>query len=514
MRCLALAAFATIVASLPAQNDVTAIFLGRFDFVSLDAPRERPNGSITALSGFDLSYVTPGGGAVARPWTPTTGHASMMGDSIGDGDFTRFDTYFPNNWDFCSPFVKHADRGLIDPPVYFTVRDNRVVLQFDVFDQNGTQRRSIRSGDFFRWTHNGNIELFITQDLLMKADGLDPLGGAEFNGANAITQDAQGNLYYSPQEGGTWVLGNDPAAPLWCERAGIIMIDSADITYDANGNVQDVVADSAHVIYNGNQSGPAGEPSVVQMALNAGAMDYAGNPIPSYYDTYGLAVDPTGGTTTVSVPRQVGGQTVYDTIPNLLFHSDNGTHAGTLFSTQPNGGNPGSIAVINGVSFGSSILGVPASGAWWGVQQNTAAFSPTMMGFALIDAISAEPFVADAPRHGAMLSTDPMINIDFYPGPSTPTVFFLAPGPIAAGTFQPSVDVTFLFGPNTFTHLYATSLPTLVLGLGASNPNGYITFSTRNPTNPAFLGATLIFQGVRIVGPNVELSTPVTLQFK
>ena len=516
MRLYHLAAASLLCVPLGAQN-VTALFMGRFDMVSLDAANERAGGSLSQISGFDISYVTPGTGAVARSWAPTTAHASLMGDPLNSGDYTWFAS-IPDNWDLSSPFIKHADRALANPPVYFTVRDDRVALPFAAFDQFGSQVVTISAGDYFRWSHNGNVELFITQALLQKADGVDPSGGSESHGASALVQDAQGNLYYSPEEGGTWVIGNDPFNPTWCSRAGIIMIDAQDITYDANGNVQDVVADSAHVIFGGvNQGGPNGQPSIVDMAVNAGAMDYSGNPITSYYNTFGLALDPAGGTLMSSIPRVVSGYPVHDVVPHFVFLSDSGTHAATLFSTRdnPNTFSAGSIAMLNGVKCGSDISGVPASGAWWGVQQNTAAFSPTLLGIAFMEPISIEPFAADAPNHGIVTSSDPMLEIDFYPGPGLPTVMILSAGPAAPGQFQFSADVSNLLGPYSYTHMYPVTPPaTISVPLGVSNAAGYLSFSVTNPWLPGLVGATLMVQGARTPGGYIELSTPVTVQFK
>ncbi len=512
------------LASLAAAQGggASAVFVGRFDCTSLDAPNERAGGSLTALSGFDLGWVTPGPQAVARAWAPTTALQAMWGDPIGDADYTKFNGYFPNDWDWSGPFVRFADRGVARLPVFWTVRDDRPPgARFDVFAAAATQVVAIRGGDFFRFTHNGNVEFFLRRSLVMKASGVDPLGRLENDAADCLVQDSQGNLYWSPPEAGDWILGNDPAAPVFCSRAGIVMLDAVDITYDLAGNVQDVRADAAHVIFGGYlQGGPNGQPSVHDLVANAAAMDYAGNPIAStasgYYNTVGLALDPLGGTVSASIPRLVGANLVYDTVPNLLFHSDNGTHAATVFSTRvdPTNLNPGALAVINGVKFGSDLLGVPATGTWWGVQQNAALFQPTLMGFALIDRRPVEPFAADAPRHGAILPTDPSIDIDLYPGPSAPTFLLLSVGPFGPGRFQPALPLPGSFSALGFGLLYPVVAPTLTIALGLANPAGYAAFSIANPMNPSHLGIALLFQGVRVRSGSVELSTPVQVQFK
>ena len=55
----------TALAPLAPAQSQTLLFTGRFPFVSLDAVNERVDGTISQLSEFDFSYVTPGAGAVA-----------------------------------------------------------------------------------------------------------------------------------------------------------------------------------------------------------------------------------------------------------------------------------------------------------------------------------------------------------------------------------------------------------------------------------------------------------------
>src|SRR5690606_8926685 len=142
------------------------LFTGRFPFVSLDHVNERAGGSITQLSEFAISMVSPGSGAFARSWVPATTHECYMGDPSGTGDYTPLaglKTYF-ERINIAGPFVRHADKARFDPRRFFwTVRDVEATIDIVVQDQNGTTSVPVLPGDFLRLTSNGNVEYFITQ---------------------------------------------------------------------------------------------------------------------------------------------------------------------------------------------------------------------------------------------------------------------------------------------------------------------------------------------------------------
>jgi hypothetical protein len=501
-----------------AQARHSVLFTGRFGFTSLDAPNERAGGSITQLREFDVSVVTPGAGAFARSWLPTTAHSAMWGDAHNDGNYVRFfgwKTYF-ERFNFAGPFVKHADRNKHDPRLFFwTVRDDAVNKPFFVFTSNGTQAVQIQKGDFFRFGRNGNVEYFITQALIDKARGRDRLMRAEQPGAGCICQDAQGNLYYSPAERGHWVHGNyGVSQPVFANDGSIVMIDAADITYDASGNVLDVAADKAHILFEEVMAGPNGQPSVRTMNTNAGANNYNGNRIASSTKMVGLALDPNGGTITASLPY---GNNVYPTVPNFLWCWDSGDYAATIWSSANHPVNqlPGSIAVINGVKMGEDTPSVPGTGAWLGVLLDIPNFQPTLMGIAITDAVPFPSFVADAPNDGAIQMADASIAIDFFTSPSTPVFAVLGLGPVGNGRFQASTDVTGLVGNEGFRSLYVTGSPEF-FPVGITNASGYVTLTLPNVWNPALVGVNLVWHGFKIGSGSlgVALSNPVLQQFR
>jgi hypothetical protein len=513
MRSLLLAGLC-VLAPAPLCAQQAVLFVGRFPFVSLDDGNERPGGSITRLEEFDVSFVTPGPGAVARTfWLTTTTHQTLMGDAYGDANYTRFAGFKTRleEFNFCGPFVKFADRTRADwDRVYWTVRD-AVNKQFRALHANGTQVVTIQPGDFFRFAKNGNVELFITQALIDRARGPDQ--GPAAKGADCICQDAQRNLYYSPAQGGHYVSGNT-GAPVFYNDGGIVMIRAQDIAYDGAGNVQDVVPSSAFAIFGETEQGPSGQPTVRTLRSNSGARDNSGGPMPTMGNMVGLALDPNGGTITASLPR-VGN--VFETVPNFVFTDDVDTMAATVFSTRVNTGNgmPGSIAVINGVRFGDSQAA--ATGAWLGVKRDLPNGAPTMMGFCIVDAPQVEPFVADAPNHGAVARAEPTIYLDFWSG-TTPTFVsvLIGLGPTAPGQFPVGFDLGWLLGPDSFRCGFGLVPQLASLPIGPSNPFGYSSLQFSNPQDPALAGTTLLVHGFKLTTtiPNFALSSPCLLQLK
>lgn len=504
-------------AALAAQTK-SVVFTGRFDSVSLDQANERTGGSLSLIREFDLAVATPGANAIARSWMPTTAHAAAWGDGHGDANYARFynwKTAF-ERFNFAGPFIKNSDRAKNDPSLfYWTIRDNAVNKVFKVLTANGTTPVQIKPGDFFRWGANGNVEFFLTQAQLQIAKGAPPVGKTESPGAGCICQDAAGNLYYSPAEGGHWVSGNNGTTlPVFCNDGGVVMIDAADITYDANGNVQSIAADKAHMIYEEVATGPNGQPSVRGMVTNAGAWNNTGGAqLITTTKMVGIELDPNGGTMTASWP--VG--TTFPTVPNLVYTWDSGAWGGTIFSTAVNTVNnlPGSIAVINGTKCGSDQSGVPATGAWLGVKLDTVNFQPTLMGLAIVDGAPV-PFTADAPNDGAIQAADTGIFVDLYPGPLQPLYLMLSAGPLGPNLFQPSLDLSSnpLVGTDGWRQLYTANNPTLI-ALGVGDINGYAYFSLPNIWQPALVGLAVEFQGLRLTSPTtLTLSNPVQMQFK
>ncbi len=509
----ALTALATVAA---AQNQ-TILFTGRFPFVSLDAVNERAGGSISQLAEFEFSAVTPGAGAAARSLLPASAMHCFLGDANNDGNHLKFDgfkTYF-ENIQIGGLFVKHADRGAVSwDKIYFTVRDNVATKDIEVFTNNGTAVHTLVPGDWVRLLPNGNVEFFLTAAQLAVAAGPTSPTGTSVHGAHALLQSANGDLYYAPVQGGHWINGNGPTQ-VFANDGAIVKVDAAAITYDAGGNVVSFAPNSARVVVEENNGGPSPAPLTVrQMVLNSGAMDRTGAPIVVagvFGKVCGLGFDPAGGTFSSTYPDASNNFTLE---PNLVFCSDAGGYAGTIFSTANNG----SIATINGVLCGSNVPAVPATGAWLGVQFDAANFQPSLMSLQLVDGLAYEPLVLDQPAFGALAAaaTQPLWHVDVKGAPFSPAFLVAAFGPLTSGGFAPSIPLAAF--PPVFT---AGSFPEIFISVGAStfglavmDANGFGTWTFNNPNVGGFAGVTIVLQAAAIAGSSFQVSTPSLTQMR
>lgn len=513
---LAILASAALCASLSAQNSL--IFSGRFPFQSLDTPNERVNGSINRLEEFDFSLVTPSAASVARTLQPATAHQAYIGDSNFDGNYTKFagfKTYF-QNIQLGGLFVKAADKGLVTADkVWFTVRSNAAPLQIEAFRNNGTTTSVIRPGDFVRFTGNGNLEYFVTQDQIDVAAGLPPVGFSSVKGASAMCQDNFGNLYYSPSQGGQWINGMSTGAALANDGA-IVMIPASAIVYDAAGNVASVLANSARILVEENTLGPGLSPiSVRQMVLNSQCFDRTGIPLAVagvFGRVSGLDLDPNGGTFTPNWPDSAGN---YVPAPNLVFASDAGSYAGTIFSTNNNG----TPAVINGITCASTTSGIAANGSWLGVRLDTVNFQPSLMGLVVVGQLPYEPATLDMPNFGAINSsaTQANIEIDVRATPTSFTILLADFNIPPSGGFAPSVPTAAVpLALSPFSH--SQTFPVFAatdLGLQLTDGNGYASYILANPHAGQFLGIPMILQcGILDLAGGITITNPVQSQFK
>ncbi|MBM3974952.1 MAG: hypothetical protein FJ301_12725 [Planctomycetes bacterium] len=517
-RLLTIAFLAATAAPAAAQQ--FALFTGRFPFLGADAASERPGGAINRFEEFDVNYVLPFAGSPARPLLPATTLQTYLGDGNGDGNFLKFrnwKTYF-QAINLGGIFVKAADRSAVTwDKVFFTVRRNAAAtgtaavgaLQIEVLTTNGATPVTLVPGDFVRVLPNGNAEFFLRQSQLVVAVGLQ--SGAATIGAGALLQGANGDLYYAPCDGSHWINGNQSGTAVAYDGA-ILKIDAANVTYDAAGNVAALAPNSARILINEINT----IPSIRGMVGNSGAVDRLGAalvaPSFSYGKTVGLAFDPNGGTFFPALPDAAGN---LNAEPNLIWASDAGAYAGTLFSTANNG----SIATINGLLCGSNTLGVPANGAWLGVQQDAANFQPTVMGFTLADNVTPQRLLLDQNGFGGLptAATQPTWDVDVFGVGGAFTFLYLSLGPTAPGSVAPSVPTGLVPLPWTasaWNDVFLLNGGPLSLGTTVLNPFGYGTFSLPNPNPGGFAGFTFMLQGFALQPSGFELSSPLLVQLQ
>ncbi|MCB9883712.1 MAG: hypothetical protein H6834_18125 [Planctomycetes bacterium] len=516
---LSILAAAATAAALGAQAK-TLLFTGRYDMVSTEGGQT----ILDAIRGHDIAAVTPGAGATAWSMIPSTSIQAMAGDIDGDGSVSQLSgvlSYSSGAFDICGPFVKWADKTNFSPSkVFFTVQVYSGTSATLTVAANN-KPVALRPGDFVRFLPSGEVEYFITQDLIMKAAGTQT--GAWAPGANCLTQDKDGNLYFSPAYGVT-NSGGGPAGGIWIEKglpsgthytydAGIVAIDKADITYDAKGNVVDVKAASAKVVMN-EINNPTNQPNVRDLCKNSGAKDDLGCPTDITFWMGGLDIDPNGGTF-------VDWNNI--TRPNLIFtvvrsaFQTCGSWKGTVHSTAMYQQQLGSIAVVNGVQLGSMTK---ADASWLGLQDSqTLAASPLLQGLCWVEGgynVKA-PYgfpVGDAGGKDGVFTvgTDPTVDLAVQGVTARfPVAAISFGGGATKGGNLVGVDVSATLGG--WQYFYPPIGWTVFPG-GATDAKGQVSYNFPLPNDPTLKGVNLSWQFVTFnQSQGLDVTPPVSTEF-
>lgn len=513
---LPIAALTCLSAYAEAQQAI--LFTGRFPFVSLDAANH--TGALVEMTEFDFSYCVPFPGlTIGRTLMPATAMQCYLGDGDADGNYLKFENWKPSyftNVGIDGVFVKSNVATPSWQNVYWTPRLDASTTPMEALTNNGTPV-ALAEGDWVRFLPNGNVEFFLTQAQLAVAAGLQP--NNDVPAAGALAQASNGDLYYAPHDGGHWVNGNQGSGQ-FCYDGAICKIDAANITYDANGNIANIAADSARLLINEIGAGPGGTLNVRQLVDNSGSFDRTGAPIVTagiYGKTGGLGIDGNGGTWTPIFPDASG---AFPLEPNLVFSSNAGSYGGTIWTTANNGdvfeiNNFGTPGV--GVLCGSKTAGIPADGSWLGVQLDVGNFQPSLLGMTIIS-VPQEVLIADMDSFGSLAdsATVPSWDIDFHGTPNSGVFGLLSLGPQAPNLTVPSLSTGLLpltFSPTSWPDLFHQTTP-LTLGLGVTDIFGYTTISTANPNSGALTGFTIMVQGVGIDPAGFQLSSPVLVQLQ
>ena len=513
------AAAAVVLASVLGAQKKSLIFTNRYDVVSTQAGGAAV---LNAIRGQDFCAVTPGAGATAFGLLPTTGFNALAGDADGDGSVAQLSgvkSYA--SLAIAGPFFKWADKTKGNYRLaYFTVKTGSTKPATYTVMSNG-KPFVVRPGDWIRFKVDGQVEFFITQDLIMKAAGKQ--SGAWVDGANCMCQDKDGNLYYVPAHGkthagtgvagGHWIQSGLPSGRQFAFDGAVVVIPKKAITYDASGNVKDVKAASAKLVFN-EINNPTSQPNLRDMTKNSGAKGGKGQATLITFWVGGIDIDPNGGTFQDwnGVKR-----------PNLMFtvvrsaFRTGGSWKGTIFSTAPNNGQQGSIAVINGVMMGSKVK---ADASWLGLQNGkTLANSPLLYGLAWLDTkwnatAPQGPAIADVAKDGLLtIGTDTTIDLAFQGALRRFPVAALSFGVGAAkGTALNGVDFSSTFGG--WGWFYPPTASSIVFGGTATNALGQVAYSFPLPNDMGLKGIHLLWQGAILARGKLDLTNPFATQFK
>ncbi len=495
----------------------TLLYFPRYDSASTDTAAL---GRLGTLRPFDLTAVTPAGNASAHPLLPAAGFSALFGDADNDGVFAEFSGLPDASWGLGAPFVRWDDKPSGDPRlVFWTIRETALNAPTITLFNAATTIHTMRLGDWVRITDSGEAEFLIKQEQFVKAAGAQ--AGVFVPGATAICQSANKDIYYCPAHGvsnantvGGGHYVSDGVNQVFAFDGAICRIPASAITYDASGNVQDVVAGSARLVVNEIGAGPQNQPSVRTMVQNSLANDSIGNKTTITFMMVGLEIDPNGGGFTGWFGQQH---------PNLLFTFENqsttccggpwGSWMSTIFST---GGVPmGQIASINNFPMGTTTGN--ANGAWVGLQAGVSnPDAPIIRGLAWIDAgyQPAPPYgnaTLQTANDGVIdLSLDPTAYLDVQsPIAGGSVEFYLGIGPFAGNrplSFNPSP----LLGGWGSVHVLSGG-PIKLAG-ATCNAAGQATVSFPVPNNPVLMGLSLIWQAYVFTKPSTpvdQLSNPV-----
>ncbi len=488
--------FALSLAAAPVVGqDPTLVFTprGSVSTYSLSAGAAK----LSQIGRSATGVVTPDTGLnySAEKLTPGLGWQTLVGDEDGDGDVystpgAGIDAIMvkPEYDPQTGTFSKRTDVDWLD---YYISPASDV-------GTNVSGAPGLRRGDCGKFVRtpagNGRVEHFIRAEQIIAVLGLhDQATGRTLRprqiNIDAITMDEAGNIFLSFEEDVVMRI-NYISGPITqaLGDGGVAWIPPSAWTPDARGNVGTVVP-------NGGRLGLA-ESTVSGWTGRANSADAAGQCVFTLSDLDGLAIDPNGGTFTMTWGSSS------ESVPNLLFCGEELTGGGILSTAGY-----GTIPSMNGVPL-AEVCGAVTSGFQIGVRPDGPAATTTvgsLDGLCVLDS-APDRFVLDSSTPTGLGGA---IEIEIGSSLNVPFVWLmLGPGALPV---SPSLDLTALL-PSTrgFPELYpavlSLNVPVAMVpdGHGGRVGQWSLPFSAVVPN-----GA--LFQAVTITSTGLALSSPVTL---
>ena len=442
---------------LAASGQHTVLFNTDGDELTLD----NGNGLVSVgLAGEDEVYaLTPAVGSLpsAFPFLSRACQWTLLGDADNDGRYADDSTLAPGG-DIDAVFRRATDTGP------FGVRDIFVSKEGNTGFAPG-----LEDGDVFRYAGpSGALEVFLTEAHLQSA-----LGTASTSiDLNALCQNTAGDLFFSLSLALSGII----------DDGDLGMIPAVAITYDGSGNVASITASSAVVA--------ATEAEMIALVTASGFKTSVGGDVSTSFDLSALEIDPNGGTWT---PTSSG-----LTFDNLLFAWSGFSNDGAIISSS--GG--GSIAVINGVSMGSTAA----------TQGDQIGLLPDSTGLGGLEGLALMPEQAQfgvVENYPVDLHTDSAGGYSWHRielagmAPNSFAQLFLVVGPTTSGGAVSSVSA---FGGEFFVGIgYVSVVPIF------TDAKGFGQLSLTIPPLPGLPGANIVLQVVDAVTRKV--STGAAVQF-
>jgi hypothetical protein len=448
MRTLALLTVLPVLAALAPAQHIILMTSGAADerTLGLDWPEVDSIGDEEIYEVFPL----PATSYTARPFLPISLQWHYVGDLDGDGQYVEGSDSGPGGSSAVldAIFVKAGTIGPVTPrDVFFSLSVASTPL--------GTL-----PSDVFRYAGQGVREVFLTEAQMETATG-----GTTLN-LDALAQSAAGDLFFSFSLTETLHFGSS-------EDGDLLYIPSTAITYDGSGNVSAILANSAIRL--------ATESDLEAMVVNSGMREYDGTtPSTISFELSGLEIDPAGGTWISPVDSLA--------YPNLLWTWADSSNDGTIMSTS--GG--GSIAVINGVSMGSTVATTGAQLGWLPGVSGTSGPG----GLALIPVQAPQFTLLNFPRN-LHTSGDGQTFVQLQTSGGVPSGFTIlawsVESAVPGGTF-PAIAA-----PLPFLGEFGMLSP-IIIGLFANDSLG-------NTASPLIVLPTAVMSGVNLAAQALDFGT-------
>jgi hypothetical protein len=442
-----------LCAVAPAQH--TLLFIaGTADrnTLALDAPE------VDLMRSDEIYEVTPLVGVAypARPFLPISLQYHYVGDLDGDGIYVEDDIEGPGDT-LDAVFIKSGTVGPVTPRDVF----------WSVVSTSTANIPGLRVSDVVRFSGQGTLEFFLTQVQLNDACGYASTSNTV--NLDAICQSAAGDLFFS-QSGVNTING------IATDDGDLLVIPTAAISYDMNGNVQAIAPGSAVRI--------ASQTDLIAMITASGHRTSVGGTVDSVaspaFELSGLELDPNGGTWVSPLDAQ--------TYPNILFCWSDFSNDGAIISTA--GG--GSIATINGVPIGSTVATL---GDQIGIQPtSTGTFGPN--GMALIPLQPPTFTLLNYPRNQHAASAV-YTQLQLQTSGGTPGGFTILTWSLESAVANGTFPAFAAFAP--FVGEFGISAPT-ILGLYPNDALG-------NCSSEMFLIEMALVHGVNLAAQALDFTT-------
>lgn len=390
----------------------------------------------------------PGVPYTARPFLPLSLAWFYVGDQDNDGTYVDASVDAPSGR-IDEIFVKANSVAPVTPrDVFFSIAATSANLP------------GVGLSDVVRYAGQGVREVFLAESVLAVG-----VGGTTLN-LDALCQTNSGDLFLSFAGAETLAFGS-------AADGDLLFLPASAIFYDVVGNILGITPGSVVRV--------ATEAQLIAMVNNSGFRTSVGGTVTTSFQLSGLEIDPNGGTFVSPVDPLL-------VLPNVLFVWSDFSNDGAILSTA----NGGSLAVVNGVTMGSTVATQGDQLGW--LPDSTGTFGPG--GLALIPQQAPAYAVLNYPRNLHTAGSGQTV-LQFQVSGGTPNgasvIAWSAESTVPGGTFPAFPAIL------PFAGEFGMSAPEIV-GL-------YLHDALGNCTSPLFVLSTTQFAGANLSAQALDVTT-------